>query len=487
VYTGAARLAGESSGQTGERVRRWLGFVTKQSLILFLGLNVAGFLVLLWVIAERPGSRFEAAPLLGPHLRSVYVEPEALPLPLCAPEIWEALERDWLSQPIQLRAGGMSRSYSRAELGARLLGPGEGLRELSGDIRVLALPLHCGSEALDAKMLLYEDSVRGVVQFFAAHVDRDAVDARWDFARARLIGGVQGRRLEVEAGLEAIAQGLRDGLVALELPVQTHFESPLDEEELGSHRPEQLLASYRTRFSRNRERVVNLRLAAGALDGIILMSGQSLSYNRRVGPRTAERGFQEAPVIEQGEIVEGMGGGACQISSTLHAAALFAGLDIVTRYNHSLPSSYIEKGLDATVSYPDLDLQIRNPYPFPVFVRIDMEEDQLRAQLWASGEGKRVKLRREVVEVIAFDDVVSVDPTLEPGVLRVTADGKVGYKVARARIIRGADGEQFERLSTDIYQSRSRKIRIAPMTVFDPQTLEPTILDVPSPYEVPPP
>lgn len=98
------------------------------------------------------------------------------------------------------------------------------------------------------------------------------------------------------------------------------------------------------------------------------MPGQVFSFNEKVGPRSADNGFVMAPEIQGDELVTGFGGGTCQVSSTLHAAALYGALEVLERQNHSRPSSYTMPGMDATVAYPIVDLKIKNSLPFPVMI-----------------------------------------------------------------------------------------------------------------------
>lgn len=147
---------------------------------------------------------------------------------------------------------------------------------------------------------------------------------------------------------------------------------------------ERLLRSYTSLFktAAKDERVHNITLGAKKLDGsTIAPLGGLWSFNDTVGPRTMEAGFKAAPTLLMGEVIPGMGGGMCQVSSTMHAAALLAGLTIVKRMPHSRPSSYIDRGLDATVNYPEhcwegkqdpntcFDLVISNPYDFPITIK----------------------------------------------------------------------------------------------------------------------
>jgi len=151
---------------------------------------------------------------------------------------------------------------------------------------------------------------------------------------------------------------------------------------------ERLLRAYTSLFktAEKDERVHNITLGAQKLDGAVLEPGQEWSFNATVGPRTKATGFKDAPTLLMGEVLPGMGGGMCQVSSTVHAAALLAGVDIVKRQPHSRPSSYIPRGLDATVSSPDhcwegrqdpntcFDLRLRNPYDFPITIKTLVHE-----------------------------------------------------------------------------------------------------------------
>ena len=113
---------------------------------------------------------------------------------------------------------------------------------------------------------------------------------------------------------------------------------------------------------------MNIDAAASKLDGLVLEPGELFSFNAVVGDRSEENGFQKSWEINKGEMVEGVGGGTCQVASTFYAAAFFSGLDVLERLPHSRPSAYIPMGLDSTVVYPAVDLKVRNPHSFPVVV-----------------------------------------------------------------------------------------------------------------------
>lgn len=127
------------------------------------------------------------------------------------------------------------------------------------------------------------------------------------------------------------------------------------------------LASYSTRYNAGQtNRSKNVAVAAGKLNGVIVLPGETLSFNKTVGKRSVENGFMPAPEYQNGRSVTGIGGGTCQVSTTLYSAALYANLEIVSRRNHSMSVSYVPLGQDATVTDSGTDLKIRNNTKYPI-------------------------------------------------------------------------------------------------------------------------
>lgn len=126
------------------------------------------------------------------------------------------------------------------------------------------------------------------------------------------------------------------------------------------------LSSFSTRYSSNANRTTNLILAADKINGTIVMPGETFSYNKTVGERTIAKGYKEAAIYVNGETVDGVGGGICQVATTLYEAALYANLEIVERSNHQFVPSYIGAGLDATVVYGLTDFKFKNNRNYPI-------------------------------------------------------------------------------------------------------------------------
>ena len=136
---------------------------------------------------------------------------------------------------------------------------------------------------------------------------------------------------------------------------------------IGTEAFPDLLSTYSTRYStRDADRTTNLQLAASKINGTVLMPGETFSYNQVVGARTIAAGYKEASIYVEGEVVDGLGGGICQITSTLYNAVLYANLEIVERSNHQFVPSYVTASRDATVVYGSIDFKFKNNRDYPI-------------------------------------------------------------------------------------------------------------------------
>jgi vancomycin resistance protein YoaR len=213
------------------------------------------------------------------------------------------------------------------------------------------------------------------------------------------------------------------------------------------------------------DRVHNLRVASNAINNVIVYPGQSFSFNTWVGPRLEKNGYKEAPVVVAGELVPGIGGGVCQVSSTLYNAVLLANLRVVKRHNHSLPSAYIAMGRDATVVDNGQDFIFENNLNTPVLLVTMIESPYLRvAILGEKTNWSEVALQTEVLKVIPFETEELVDPALAPEERIKEQEGRQGYRVALWRIVRFEDGTERKYLeNTSIYPPRNEKYKVGIM------------------------
>ena len=191
---------------------------------------------------------------------------------------------------------------------------------------------------------------------------------------------------------------------------------------------------YTTYEKSSEERKSNILLAAKSIDNYLIDVGGEFSFNRVVGARTEKRGYKTAKIIVDGEFVDGVGGGVCQVSSTLYNAALLAGLSVTEYHPHSLPVSYVSPSFDAMVNSGSADLRFVNNTLNPVYIKTNADGKTLSIQIY--GEPLTVKYVRESVitgEVPCPEDEILYDDNLEypdlyEGEKTILKYGKAGYK-----------------------------------------------------------
>ena len=170
-------------------------------------------------------------------------------------------------------------------------------------------------------------------------------------------------KISVEAAKQLITAEAKE---EYSIPLKTLYPS-VTTSMIGTEAFPDQLASFSTNYNtRDTDRTTNLRLAANKVNGTVLMPGETFSYNKVVGKRTIAAGYKEAPIYSNGQVVDGLGGGICQISSTLYNAVIYANLDIVTRSNHQFVPSYVSASRDATVVYGATDFQFKNNRKYPI-------------------------------------------------------------------------------------------------------------------------
>jgi vancomycin resistance protein YoaR len=269
----------------------------------------------------------------------------------------------------------------------------------------------------------------------APRVDRPSLPTRLDLERRKVLPASTGSALLAYDSLSAIAVGLAEGAERIDLVVQ---DKPPVEDPLADLADaldvSVVLGSFDTPYPMSdTDRNHNLKVGSHAVDGFVLQPGELFSFNAVVGPRSAEAGYRYATGIEAGELVDTMGGGICQVSSTLFGAAFFAGLEVVRARPHSRPSSYVDMGLDSTVVYPDVDLKLRNPFEFPVVLHMTVSQGKVRAEVLGPRRPYQVAFERELVEVRPYETIWRHDAALRSGHEVVAQRGMRGFKIKRIR------------------------------------------------------
>lgn len=317
----------------------------------------------------------------------------------------------------------------------------------------------------DIPLFAYVDRDVAMTRLLALKEAKDAqpVSARLDIENRRTIPEQEGRYIDADETIGALERAVQTRqLGTLTLAVQS-FPPRISSEFLQNLDIGTVVAEYETHFSRGGEqsrRGKNIDLAAQRLNGLVISPGELVSFNEVVGERTEANGFEKSWEIFRGEMVEGVGGGTCQVSSTLYAASFFGGLEVLERLPHSRPSVYIPMGLDATVVYPAVDLKVRNPYPFPVAVHAKTIGNKLRIELLGRAKPVRVRFEREVVATIPYKRKVEEDPSLSRNRVVVKQHGIQGYRIKRARISTFSDGTERREEESDAYPATTEIYRV---------------------------
>jgi vancomycin resistance protein YoaR len=313
-------------------------------------------------------------------------------------------------------------------------------------------------------------------------LDTPAIPARLDLDQHAILPERDGRALDPDAAADRVARAALDPAVAeVELPF-VDVPPAATRASLSRIDISKVVASFQTYFSRYGDqgpRARNIEVAASHVNGLVIEAGQSVSFNDVVGPRTEENGFKTAFEIVKGEYKEGTGGGTCQVASTLHAIAFFAGLDIVQRLPHSRPSAYIPSGLDATVVYPVVDLKLRNPFTFPVVVHATVTANILKMELLGADKPVEVTFGKSVLSTTPYERKVEEDPTVSKP--KRKQKGIDGLELFRSRVLSFRDGSRKVENSRDVYPP-TREVWLVPPG-YDASTLPPLGEDLPKPEE----
>jgi vancomycin resistance protein YoaR len=314
-----------------------------------------------------------------------------------------------------------------------------------------------------ADRVLVRERLRGFTEGF----DKAPLDASIDLEKHARTPDVPGRKLDVDATIQRFFEHL-DALASGD---ETEFELIVENTpaavglaELQDIDVSKVLGTYETRFSVHKVgRAGNVALAAKKLDGLVLAPGATVSFNERVGPRTRDAGFFEAPEIVGDELTTGIGGGTCQVSSTLYGAALNGGLEIVQRRSHSRPSDYTVLGMDATVKYPTVDLRIKNPYRYTVVVHATLPQPgTLKVELLGGEEVEKVQYSYAVSNVEPFLRRITEKPFLPQGKSMRKQKGTRGMEVHSTVVIRYKDGRSETRTFYSGYKATPEVFWVGP-------------------------
>ncbi|MBQ8072169.1 MAG: VanW family protein [Clostridia bacterium] len=228
-----------------------------------------------------------------------------------------------------------------------------------------------------------------------------------------------------------------------------------------------LISTYTTKTTSNKNRNTNIQLSASAINGITVLPGETFSFNAATGERTAEKGYRAAAAISGGQSIEEIGGGVCQTSSTLFNAVARANLEIVERSPHAWPSSYVEKGFDATVNWPGLDFKFKNNTDWPIFIIADYASQKVTVSIYGMGLGVNTRIDLESVTTKTLPQPEGtnyvINTSLASGESKRTVTGRKGYVVETWKVwYQGEKEIRRELLFTTTYKAYQETIEYNP-------------------------
>ena len=234
--------------------------------------------------------------------------------------------------------------------------------------------------------------------------------------------------------------------------------------DIGTEAFPDLLGTCSTNYqASNTNRTTNLILAANKINGTVLLPNEEFSYNKVVGERTIAAGYKSAATFSNGKVVDGLGGGICQISSTLYDAVVFANLKVTTRRNHQFVTSYLPAGKDATVVWGAQDFKFVNSRKYPIRITATVENGVATIQVWGVKEDVEYDISIETKKIATINPTIQYvqDSSLAAGEQKVVQAGSSGRKVEAYKVMR-LNGQVVSTtlLSRDTYNAMARIIRV---------------------------
>jgi vancomycin resistance protein YoaR len=408
------------------------------------------------IVPSRVGHRLDrhaAEATIVRALASLQREPVGLPIQedqpnINAPDLMvvQAEVRTALSAQVHLTLGPTRWNLRPARIARILQLPADGRR----DLRVAGAGASSWFTAL------------------AKRVDRPPVNADWAVTKAgiRVIPDQPGYVLDVPRSAKAV---LRATLVTATVPelrtanltVQT-VTADRTTAEAQAMDIKGLVGSYETFYGGEANRIHNVRLVSHLIDKHLIAPGETFSFNGATGARTQDKGFLQAPVIINGELKTGLGGGVCQVSTTTFNAAYEAGLPIVSRTNHALYISHYPQGRDATVNYPDTDLKFTNDTGHWLLLRTWVGSSSLTVALYGTPVHRRVVSETAPLVVTGPPPVRKIkDPSLFVGKTVVEQPGSSPLSTSNERKVYDATGKLlFDTKFNSSYRGELRVVRV---------------------------
>ena len=272
---------------------------------------------------------------------------------------------------------------------------------------------------------------------------------------------VNGVDFDIEVARELLKEDKEEYEIELKIT-----EPDITTDKIGTEAFPDLLSSFSTRYDASQTgRSKNLRLAAEKINGTVVMPGETFSYNKTVGERTIAAGYTEAAGYAGGKVVPTLGGGICQISTTLYDAVVYANLEIVERRNHMFLTSYVGAGKDATVVYGSIDFKFKNTRNYPIRIESSVKNGIAKVDIYGIKEEVEyeVEISTKILNYITYDVKYETNKSLKAGEQKVIQNGMNGVKSITYKILK-LNGKEVSStvLSTDTYDPMNKIIQKGP-------------------------
>ncbi|WP_250674972.1 VanW family protein [Paraclostridium ghonii] len=246
-------------------------------------------------------------------------------------------------------------------------------------------------ETIDIKPVYSDAKLESSLEEISKKVNKKVSNAKLNISDSggfSITPEVIGKQLNTKSSKENIKKCLDENKFSAMTLVVNNEKPSITADTLKS--VDSLLATHSTSYTNSSaNRAHNIIKASNSTSNILLMPGEEFSYNQSTGPRSKSNGYKDAPVIVNGKVEAGSGGGVCQVSTTIYNSALYSGLDITNVRNHSLPSTYAPKGKDATVSDGSIDLKFKNPYKHPIYIKNEAYNGVITSTIYGSSKDKQ--------------------------------------------------------------------------------------------------
>ena len=316
-------------------------------------------------------------------------------------------------------------------------------------------------------------------------VHKEAQNAYYTKNPFQVYPHVDGVDFDIEAAKEMLKEDRMEYAIDLIITIPE-----ITTNKIGNEAFPDLLSTFSTKYdASNIPRTSNLKLAMKKLNGVVVAPGETFSYNKTLGKRTAEAGYKEAGGFAGGKVVQTLAGGICQISSTLYDAVVYANLDIVERHNHMFLAGYVGAGKDATVVYGAYDFKFKNTRKYPIMIKTTIGSGVAKIDIFGIKEDVEyeVEISTKVLSYTPFKVIREEDSSLAPGKEKVVQNGMNGCKSITYKILK-LNGKEVSRtvLSSDTYDAMNKIIKVGVNKTVETST-EPEPTPEPTPEPIPEP